>query len=321
MSYILDALRKSEQERMRGKMPDLNHFGEEDKRTGRSHRWMWMVGGGLLLVNVAAVSVWLTRGEGGATQPVASASADKSTTAAPAPATNPVGGPSTAAQATAAVTTPVSGVASSPQTGPQAATNGAVTVAGTTIAPATAAPVPATVITTAPPQGTVYYVAPAGTVPGQQIVVVPSGSLPAGVAPGSNVVVQMPASSQPVQAWPSGPNQVVAPPPPVPPPPDPVNLDQTLDAVGVDATPAVSYLPQLDELPPQLRQQIPDMSFSSHMYSSMQRFRSVVINGNRVREGEMVGNNIQVREITETGVILSIGDTQFQVDVLGKWAQ
>ncbi len=85
--------------------------------------------------------------------------------------------------------------------------------------------------------------------------------------------------------------------------------------------PQVAYMPQLEELSPGERQGIPDLTFSSHMYSSMPKFRSIIINGKRLKEGQFFNADLQVREITDTGVIMSHGSTLFQVDVLGRWAQ
>jgi len=55
MSYILDALKKADQERTIGEVPDLEvaHWGE--RRSGRSYRWVWgiialLVINGMLLV-------------------------------------------------------------------------------------------------------------------------------------------------------------------------------------------------------------------------------------------------------------------------------
>lgn len=345
MSYILDALRKSEQERLRGKLPDLKNFGDEDKRLGGNHRLAWIIGGALLALNAVGISVWLLRTppETGDVATAPALNSESATSKDSSPATGAQGSASsTALQATSSAPPSIAGPAAS--IAPNAAVNAPGAVSSTQLGNAavagsvTSVPVvqgtpvttsaPTTVVTTAPPPGTVYYVTQGSAVPGQQIVVLPSGVMPGGVVQGGvlpgtqggNVVV-MPSANQPaVQSWDNA-GATMQPPPPAPPPPPPVNLDETLDAAGVGASPTISYLPQLDELPAHIRQQIPDMAFSSHMFSSMAKFRSVVINGNRVKEGQMVGDNIQVREITETGVILSVGETQFQVDVLGKWSQ
>lgn len=292
MSYILDALRKSEQERMRGKLPDLNHYGDEDKRTSNSQRWLWLMGGGLIIVNVVGVALWLTRSEPPTIDAAKNVATSKEIVKPAVPDSGTPANPTV--NSLPAVAQPTLQV---PQT--------SLPVGTVLVAP----PPAGVAMSTALPPGTVYYVAPALPTTGQPIVVAPGTAVQGGA-------VQSPP---PAASWGNSASNV-QPPPPVPPPPLPDRLEQAIDP-GVVASPSVSYLPQLDELPAQLRQQIPDMTFSSHMFSSMARFRSVVINGNRVKEGQVVANNIQVKEITETGVILSVGDTLFQVDVLGKWSQ
>ena len=58
MSYILDALKKADQDRSLGQVPDLEvaHWGE--RRSKRSYRWLWVVGG-LLLINGALLVMLL----------------------------------------------------------------------------------------------------------------------------------------------------------------------------------------------------------------------------------------------------------------------
>ena len=64
MSYILDALRRSEQERQKGKTPSLHsiHSGSQFA-TPRSapSRWPWLVAGALLGLMGLAAYVWLPR--------------------------------------------------------------------------------------------------------------------------------------------------------------------------------------------------------------------------------------------------------------------
>jgi general secretion pathway protein B len=62
MSYILDALKKADQERTLGEVPDLEaaHWGE--RRQKRSYRWVWVVGA-LLLVNGFLLFMLLDRDE------------------------------------------------------------------------------------------------------------------------------------------------------------------------------------------------------------------------------------------------------------------
>ncbi len=61
MSYILDALKKADQERTLGSVPDLEtpHWGE--RRARRNYRWLWGLGA-LLLVNGVLLAFLLGRG-------------------------------------------------------------------------------------------------------------------------------------------------------------------------------------------------------------------------------------------------------------------
>lgn len=64
MSYILDALKKADQERTLGKVPDLEaaHWGE--RRSKRSYRWVWVLGV-LLLINGALLVMLLGSDDAG----------------------------------------------------------------------------------------------------------------------------------------------------------------------------------------------------------------------------------------------------------------
>jgi len=85
------------------------------------------------------------------------------------------------------------------------------------------------------------------------------------------------------------------------------------------STPQSYYLPQLSELPQHIQSQIPTLQFSSHMYSSQERFRSITINDRRLKQGQFYSEALFVKEITETGAILSFNETLFEVDVIGQW--
>lgn len=245
MSYILDALRKSEQERQRGKVPDLNSYKDEPvQELPRHNAWPW-IALAAVAISVAAVAIIWTSGRGSA----------------------PVPQP-----------------------------------AGTMTAPVVSkAPVVQTP-TVSTPQPTV-------SVPAPKPVAVPDPVPTAQPQPVSQTVVV--DSRPPVQSAPT----VVAPQQESIFEAEPPQSDYSAPA------PSVAYMPQLEELSPSDRAGIPDMTFSSHMYSSMPRFRSIIINGKRLKEGEYFNQNLQVREITDKGVIMSNGNVLFSVDVLGRWAQ
>jgi general secretion pathway protein B len=61
MSYILEALKKADQERTLGSVPDLEtpHWGA--RRAARNYRWLWVVGA-LLLLNGVLLAFLLGRG-------------------------------------------------------------------------------------------------------------------------------------------------------------------------------------------------------------------------------------------------------------------
>ena len=70
-------------------------------------------------------------------------------------------------------------------------------------------------------------------------------------------------------------------------------------------------LPDLDQLPSSIRQEMPAISISGHIYSDSPSARLVNINGGIRREGDMVAPGLKLTEITDSGVILSYKDTRF----------
>jgi general secretion pathway protein B len=75
---------------------------------------------------------------------------------------------------------------------------------------------------------------------------------------------------------------------------------------------------RITELPVFVQQQIPALTFSSHLYSD--DFRMVNINGRMMREGETIAPGLTLLEITEDGVILSFGEYQLQMSILQNWS-
>ncbi len=77
---------------------------------------------------------------------------------------------------------------------------------------------------------------------------------------------------------------------------------------------------RIAELPPNIQRQIPDLTFSSHIYSDEPSFRMVNINGRSLREGDMIAEGIKLVEISEEGVIVSYLHYTFEVSVLRDWS-
>lgn len=79
-------------------------------------------------------------------------------------------------------------------------------------------------------------------------------------------------------------------------------------------------LPSIYDLRPGLQRQISVLEFSSHMYSSDPDFRSVVINGDYLKEGERLEGDLMLEAITEEGVIMTISGERFRVSVMQDWS-
>ena len=75
----------------------------------------------------------------------------------------------------------------------------------------------------------------------------------------------------------------------------------------------------IDELPANIRQQVPDMVFSAHVYSSEPMQRSLVINNQFKEEGSTVGQDLILLEITRSGAIFDFRDYRFSASVLSGW--
>ncbi|TNF53167.1 hypothetical protein EP227_06300 [bacterium] len=67
------------------------------------------------------------------------------------------------------------------------------------------------------------------------------------------------------------------------------------------------------ELPESVRENIPTISISGHIYSNIPASRIVNINGQIAREGDTVSDRLKVVEITPSGVILSYEGYRFHM--------
>jgi general secretion pathway protein B len=76
---------------------------------------------------------------------------------------------------------------------------------------------------------------------------------------------------------------------------------------------------EVSELPDAVRNNLPAMTFSFHVYSSNAQQRTIIINNRRVREGDEVSSGIQLQEITEDGVILLSAGHRIHIGVLSGW--
>ena len=74
------------------------------------------------------------------------------------------------------------------------------------------------------------------------------------------------------------------------------------------------------DLPDSVRQEIPAMTFSFHVFSDNPERRTIIINNRRVREQDSVSADLLLEEVTETGVIMNWKQRhRFSVEVVEEW--
>jgi len=73
------------------------------------------------------------------------------------------------------------------------------------------------------------------------------------------------------------------------------------------------------ELPLSVRKNVPPITFSGHVYSSTPANRSVMINGNKMREGQSVTSQLKLQEITPNGAIFKFNGYVFSLGALQDW--
>lgn len=69
-----------------------------------------------------------------------------------------------------------------------------------------------------------------------------------------------------------------------------------------------------------INQEIAAIRFSSHIYASDADLRMVVINDQPLKENARFGSALQLREITQDGVIIQYQNHSIPINVLSQWA-
>jgi general secretion pathway protein B len=77
---------------------------------------------------------------------------------------------------------------------------------------------------------------------------------------------------------------------------------------------------EIAELPDTIKRELPGISFAGHVYSSTQSQRSVMLNGKKMREGQEVTKGLLLEEITIDGVILRSQGYRFKLGALQDWS-
>jgi len=94
------------------------------------------------------------------------------------------------------------------------------------------------------------------------------------------------------------------------PPADDFSISQKRDEMDSE-----QRIPQIDSLPDSIRQQLPAIAISFHSYTHKPSSRIVSINGRIMREGQSVADGLQLEEITKEGIILRYEGKRFRVSV------
>jgi general secretion pathway protein B len=137
--------------------------------------------------------------------------------------------------------------------------------------------------------------------------------------------VSLPVTS----AEPATPDQSAPAPPATPPPvaptaPPPAPAPEAIAPLATPVAPAHANGPSLattgdEEQLPTLQElrnagvPLPDLALNLHVYAPSPAGRSVLLNGQRAREGEYLPNGVKVERITPTAVILEASGRRFRV--------
>lgn len=76
---------------------------------------------------------------------------------------------------------------------------------------------------------------------------------------------------------------------------------------------------EINELPDSVRNNLPAMTFSFHVYSESPEQRTIIINDRRMREGDEVSAGLKLQNITQDGVVLLFEQHRIHISVLSDW--
>jgi general secretion pathway protein B len=96
---------------------------------------------------------------------------------------------------------------------------------------------------------------------------------------------------------------------------------ELLDTAEINplARASAQAIPELWQLPGSLREGIPPLDFSLHVYSTQIEQRSIIINNRMMREGEFVSPELALSAITPDGVVMRYRSEYFRVSIVDSW--
>lgn len=77
----------------------------------------------------------------------------------------------------------------------------------------------------------------------------------------------------------------------------------------------------IEQAPNRLLAAMPALKISSHIYSTQANRRSIVVNGQRMMEGDFVATDMQILEITDQGMVVSAEDWALKISRSRGWGQ
>ncbi len=86
-------------------------------------------------------------------------------------------------------------------------------------------------------------------------------------------------------------------------------------------SPGAAAVPDIDKLPSSVREKLPSLAISFHFYSHDPGSRMVSINGHLLREGQAVNEDLKVEEIIVDGVIMSYQGERFRKGIFAQGAK
>jgi general secretion pathway protein B len=282
MSYILDALKKAEQERKQGEIPTLQSIhgirpGQPDPRKRGAIRF-WLTGGALLVVT--ALGIWW----GIAKSRVHNRALQEQIAALE----NNLGDLQRQSAPTMPSAFPTAPTPQTPATdSAEAISSATATGAAESVSQSASSPPLPPDPSEQPPNEEPH---PAESVVSQEIPVA-----------ANEMIIQQP---EPIASFPA---------------PDLVVVPQQKEKTGRESRKEEAQfaaLPLLQDLPNETQKRLPPLKVSGHVYAREPGKRMVLINSRICREGDLVDNDLYLEKIIWEGVVLRHQDIRFRINIL-----
>lgn len=286
MSLILEALKKSEQQRRLGEAPT---FGTPAPLARRRRTLLPLLA--LMIVAVLGIGWWLRHTP---------------------PAANDATPPRPAAPV-AAATPPVDATRQTPAQTPAKSNPKPAATKPATTKPATQPPVAPPVL----PMPTTDRPGSVAPLPAMPVATAPVAAPGEAVASGAGA----PHPAGPAVAGPAAPTTAAPTPPSGAPPTKPAEASAVPESKPIAPkrpAPAAPVLPTVWDLPYSTRKDIPELALTMHVYSDQATDRFVVIKGERHVEGDDLGEGVMLREITPDGMVLEFKGQRFVYPRAGR---